>query len=194
MYLTIALSLVVLIIVMNLIFDFSAMTLLYLVISFAWVLLPSLALLFLVRLMPNSWFNCRIFNVSKSEYKFYDKLKIRSWKDKVPECGKLVNFKKSKLADPKDDNYMYKFVKETIYAEVLHGGSIITSIIGFLFVPNSVKLTMGLPIMVLYILVNLPSFMIQRHTRYRLKKVIKPVKNLENKDLDSNGTIEEKQN
>ena len=52
------------------------------------------------RLLPMSWFapGKRIFQVSKKERKFYIGIKIKSWKDKVPELGGFTSFHKNELA------------------------------------------------------------------------------------------------
>lgn len=162
---------VITIIGVNIIINTSFATILNLILSFALILVPSLFVLILVRFCPQKWFKWKIFKVGRKEYKFYDKIKIRKWKDKIPECGGLVNFKKDKLApNPKDKKYILKFIDETYYAEITHALMIITAFIGFLFVPKELKIPMGLPILIAYSLLNIPSILIQRHTRYRLMK------------------------
>ena len=38
----------------------------------------------------------KMFTVSVKEKKFYEKLKIRLWKDKIPEIGHFTGFRKNK--------------------------------------------------------------------------------------------------
>ena len=69
----------------------------------------------IVRYLPNKWFNHerKIFKVSKKERNFYEKLKIRSWKDRVLELGALGGFRKNKLADKNNPEYLLQFVVES---------------------------------------------------------------------------------
>ncbi len=71
----------------------------------------------------------RIFKIFKWERKFYEKLGIKKWKDKIPELGKLGNFSKGKVLDPKNSEYISKFIEECIRGEVTH---ITSCFIGFL--------------------------------------------------------------
>lgn len=67
----------------------------------------------------------RVFRVHRSERRFYVKIGIRRWKDKIPETGGLlVGFSKSAVADRRDNAYLLKFLKETCYAELMHTVSI----------------------------------------------------------------------
>ena len=106
----------------NLAFSFNTLTLINLVYSFLLVLAPSIPIAVLVRLLPKKLFSYKnkIFQVKKNERNFYLKIKIKDWKDKVPELGKLVNFSKDKIENPNDTKYIEKFLDETCYAEVLH--------------------------------------------------------------------------
>ena len=51
------------------------------------------------RLLPQAFVDPakRVFHVSAREKQFYEKLKIRKWKDKVPEIGHFTGFRKNKL-------------------------------------------------------------------------------------------------
>lgn len=72
-------------------------------------------------LFPKSCWNYkkRYFQVSKKEVGFYEKLKIRKWKDKVPELGKSAGFSKRNLQSLEID-YLKKFIYETCIGEILH--------------------------------------------------------------------------
>ena len=53
----------------------------------------------IVNKMPNKWFGVynKHFQVSKKTTRFYEKLKIKKWKDKVWELGGLGGFRKNKI-------------------------------------------------------------------------------------------------
>ena len=72
---------------------------------------------FLIRRMPAKWFSHdkKIFQVSAREKKFYETLKIRKWKDKIPELGQFTAFRKNKIADPKNNEV----------SDTLHVGSVL---------------------------------------------------------------------
>lgn len=164
---------IILIIGLNLILNFSYTTLFWLFVSFAVVLLPSLPIAILIRKLPNKWFDYhnKIFIVNEKEITFYKKIKIRNWKDKIPEAGVTANFKKDHIYHPNDPMYIKKFILETCYSSILHISCIITSLI---FSPLGLLwngfLTMTLPIAIVYSVLNIPSFFIQRYNRPRLIK------------------------
>ena len=54
--------------------------------------------------------NLVFYRPSKSTIKFYEKLGIKRWKDKVLELGKLHGFSKSKLTDTKNPEYFKRFI------------------------------------------------------------------------------------
>ena len=60
------------------------------------------------RLLPARFANHekKIFKVGAKEKKFYEKLRIRKWKDLVPEIGQFTGFRKNKLDDPKNPKYL----------------------------------------------------------------------------------------
>ena len=161
------------IIVFNLIFNFTWQTLLNLLISFAIVLLPSLICAVLIRFLPKSWLDNehKIFKVSKKERNFYDKINIKKWKDKIPEFGQTVGFKKNKIENPNDPVYLKKFIQETVYGEILHFFCILTALLSLFFVPKHLLLCMALPIAIVYVCYNIPSLIIQRYNRPRLEVI-----------------------
>lgn len=163
----------ILIIALNLILNFSCATLFWLFVSFAVVLLPSLPIAILIRKLPEKWFDYRnkIFIVSEKETNFYKKIKIRSWKDKIPEAGVTANFRKDHIYHPNDLMYIKRFILETCYSSILHISCIITAL---LFSPLGLLWNgfwvMTLPIAIVYSVLNIPSFFIQRYNRPRLIK------------------------
>lgn len=164
---------IALIVSLNMIFNFSIFTFLWLVASFAVVLLPSLPVAVFIRKLPKKWFDYhnKIFVVKDSEINFYKKIKIRSWKDKIPEAGQTANFKKDHIYDPNNPEYVKQFIDETCYSSVLHFLCILTALSFSLFgLFWNGFLTMTLPVAVVYSILNVPSFIIQRYNRPRLIK------------------------
>lgn len=175
MYLFFVFFCIISIIVINLVLNFSGLTALWLLVSFACVLLPSLFVAIIIRLLPKNWFdyNKKIYHVSEQEKNFLVKLGVRKWKDKIPDLGATVKFKKNELVDSKNIEYLKKFIQETCYGEILHIFCIISALLSLLFFPRNIFLTMALPIAIIYSLINIPSILIQRYNRPRLIKQLK---------------------
>lgn len=169
----------------NLALDFSWKTLLNFVIVGSIVCLPALAISVLVRFVPKGVYNPnnKLFNVRKKENNFYEKLKIRKWKEKVPEAGKLGGFKKDKLASPKDPEYLRKFLVESCIAEAIHSLSIWWGIFSLIFVnmclPKEAIFRLGLPLVFFNALVHIMPVMIQRYIRPKLMRALEHVQRLE---------------
>lgn len=115
----------------------------------------------------------KIYSAGKKEIKFYECLKIKKWKDKVWELGKLNSFSKQKIEQPKNIEYLDKFVMESKKGIMGHLFSMILAIIVVLFMPSPAKFTIAIPVFVINIFMNLPSFMILRYNLPKLKTLIK---------------------
>ncbi len=123
--------------------------------------------------LPKKWFNPynSIYKVWGFERKFYENIGIKRWKDRVPEMGQLCNFKKDKIASINDNEYIYKFLEETCYAEVLH---FLSAILGFavIFVfPMKYMLYFTLPVALVNCFLQVLPIFIQRYTRPKLIKL-----------------------
>ena len=124
------------------------------------------------RLLPASFANSqkKIFTVSKKEKLFYEKLKIRKWKDKIPEIGHFTGFRKNKIVDPKSVEYVERFLMEACYGEIGHFTSCITGFFTLLFFPLSPYwLAVAIPVAVANVFLNLPSLFILRYNSYKLE-------------------------
>ncbi len=115
------------------------------------------------------------FVVSAKEKKFYEKLKIRKWKDKVPEIGQFTGFRKNKLEDPNSVEYLDRFLLEIGYGELGHFFSLFTSFLILLLFPlfsdygYGLWFSISIPVAFVSALMNIPSFMILRYTSYKLR-------------------------
>ncbi|MBR2442416.1 MAG: hypothetical protein IKB20_05070 [Clostridia bacterium] len=118
----------------------------------------------------------KIFKVSPKEKKFYEKLKIRAWKDKVPEIGQLTGFRKNKLDSPQSVEYLDRFLLESCYGEIGHFCSVI---LGFLLVlPYGITpmwFAISIPVAFVNALMNIPSFCILRYNSYKLEVLKKSI-------------------
>ena len=133
------------------------------------------------RLLPQKWFlpERRLFQVSKKEHNFYKAIKIKVWKDKVPELGMFTAFSKSEFKSSADKEYLKRFIVESNYGVICH---LQNAICGFviLFIPYLFEgsfvqfpnpLSIWLPIFVVnFILSMLPVFIL-RYTTYTLTRL-----------------------
>ncbi len=124
------------------------------------------------RLLPKKFANHekQIFRVSAKEKQFYEKLKIRKWKDKVPEIGHLTGFRKNKIADPKSVEYLDRFLLEICYGQIGHFFSCVLGFcILFFFQLYRFWIPVSLPVAVINVFLNLPSLIILRYNSYKLR-------------------------
>ena len=126
---------------------------------------------FFIRRLPAKWFSCekRGFAAFPKEKKFYEKLRIRKWKDKIPELGQFTNFHKNKIAEPKNNAYLERYMLEAAYGEVIHFAGVFAGFLVILFFPFRFILCLTLPVAVVNIFFNLPSLFILRYNYYKLR-------------------------
>lgn len=126
---------------------------------------------FLIRRLPAKWFNHKkkLFIVSAGEKKFYEKIKIRKWKDKVPELGQFTDFSKNEIAEPRNNKYLDRYFLEACYGEVIHFSSLFLGFLIIFIYPLGYWLCFGFPIAVANIFFNLPSLFILRYNSTKLR-------------------------
>lgn len=156
---------------------------------------------FLIRRLPAKWFahDRKFFLVSQKEKKFYEKLKIRKWKEKIPELGQFTNFHKNKVAEPFNNDYLTRYMLEAAYGEVIHLALCVVGFVIIFFYPLKYWLCFGFPIAVINALLNLPSCCILRYNFYKLKilyasnerKAKRAQAAREKDDADANGNRED---
>lgn len=125
---------------------------------------------YIIHKLPQKWFNpySKFFKIYAWENTVLRKFKIRQWKDKVPEMGKLMcNFGKNKVAS-QEGNYLYKFCVETCYAEVVHYGMAFFGFILLLLFPTNFLWTITLPVILVNFVLQFPPIWIQRFNRPKL--------------------------
>ncbi len=108
------------------------------------------------------------FCASKKEMRFYEKIGIKKWKDKALELGAVTGFRKNKLSNPNDNEYIKRFIIEANYGIVVH---IFCIVFGFLIMLANLFYPLfwvTLPITLTSVFLNLlPIFIL----RYNLPKL-----------------------
>ena len=127
----------------------------------------------LVHVLPKKWFspNNKFFHVSKKEQHFYDKIKIKIWKDYVWELGSLGGFSKSKVAEPTNKDYYETFLVESNKGLLNHYLGCLMGFLLLLVLPSDCLFAISLPVAIVNLLMNLPSIMILRYNIPKLYKV-----------------------
>ena len=138
----------------------------------------AISALILRRLTPQKWYlpEKKIFTVSKAERNFYNKLKIKAWKDRVPELGGFTSFHKDSLESVSDREYLKRFLIESNYGVVIH---LANALLGFViaFIPFCSAPAVWIPVFAVnFVLSMLPVFIL-RHTSYTLLRLYKRSKN-----------------
>ena len=139
------------------------------------------------RCFPSKWFgvNNKLFCAKPKERLFYEKIGIKKWKDKVLELGALSGFRKNKIREPKNNEYIGKYILEANYGVLVHVLNVIFGFsIAFIF-PQKYILSFCLPVSIVNAVLNLlPLFVL----RYNLPKLFMIYKfnnrQLTNKKID----------
>ena len=125
----------------------------------------------IIHAFPNKYFEMqnKMYDVSKKERKFYDKLNIKLWKDKVWELGALGGFRKNKINDPNNPNYIKQFIYESNKGVAIHLVSLPVGFLIMLFPLPKYFLVIGLPIALVNLFLNGLSTMVLRYNIPKLK-------------------------
>jgi len=129
-----------------------------------------LCLLFRISLKKFFSNNLNFFKVFDFEIKFYDFLKIRAWKDRIPDLGGITNGFQKHLCGSivKDEDYYKKFLYELSQAEILHFVSILVSPLCLFFIDPRLISTIGSTTLIIFFLFNILPVMVQRYNRPRI--------------------------
>lgn len=120
--------------------------------------------------LPSKWYDPdkKCFCVSKKERKFYEKIGIKKWKDKILELGALGGFRKNKLKDSSDCEYLNLFLIENNKGIVIHISNIILGFLIMLCLPLKYAWVISFPVAcVNFVLGLLPIFVL----RYNIPKL-----------------------
>lgn len=145
------------------------------------ILIDGLVALVVRRLLPSKWFRglFKVYTAGKKEIRFYERIGIKKWKDKVLELGVFTNLNKSKIEDPKNNEYVIKYITEANYGVVCHLAGIIFGFLAIFCCPINLWLTIGLPVSIVSaVLSALPIFILRYnlpklHSLYKLNERLK---------------------
>ena len=135
----------------------------------------------IINKLPDKWFNMnnKLFHVSKKSQEFYEKLKIRKWKDKVWELGGLGGFRKNKLNQPNNPEYIEQFIIESNKGILTHRLGYFLGFLGIFIFPLKYALGIGIPVAIVNLILNTLPVMILRYNIPKLKLLHKRLKRTE---------------
>ena len=119
---------------------------------------------------PKKWFSVDkdCWAAKKKECRFYEKIGIKKWKDKVIELGFLTGFRKNKIADPNNNEYVGRYIVEANYGIGVHIACMVGGYLVCLVFPVH-WYSIGLPVGFVSMILNALSFMILRYNLPKLR-------------------------
>ncbi len=113
---------------------------------------------------------CAVFTVSAKEKKFYEKLKIRKWKERIPAIKGFTGFNKDRIEDAKSLEYVERFLLECCYGELGHFGCMFLGFLILLFFPLSKTwVALSIPVAVVNAILHLLPITVLRYNAYKLE-------------------------
>gem|GEM_PF-402838 len=176
----------------NLIFDFRFATILNFLITFLFLILPTVVVgLIMVNFIPKNWYRTdkKIYTEKSFEKSFFNIIKIKRWKDYVPQLLKIDNINDAKKdnVDTKSVEYINFFISETCRSEFLHLFYIFSELfvlIVLFFIKTEWALKFGIAITIIWIIFHMMSVLIQRYNRPRLKTFLKRIEKNNKKNYE----------
>lgn len=138
----------------------------------------------IINKLPDRYFavDNPLYDVSKAEKRFYNKIKVRKWKDKVWELGGLGGFSKKKLVNPGSSEYIEKFIIECNKGVLTHRLSYPIGFLPMLFVPALYAYTIAFPVALVNLFLNILPTLVLRYNSPKLNSVLHRLKRNENKE------------
>lgn len=146
-----------------------------------YLLTVSIIVFFIGRFIPRKWikedkFPFKAFKWEKNGL-FYEKLKIKKWKTKLPDASLILHkvipslYPKKRMKN-KEISKAKVLVKESCVAEGTHK---VVSILGIfcIYIWKSIG---GVTVAVVFYLFNVPFILIQRYNRPRFQKLVNKLK------------------
>lgn len=132
----------------------------------------------IINKMPDTWFSVDnpAYNVTERERRFYKKLKVKRWKNKVWELGGLGGFSKGAIASPNDPEYIEKFIIECNKGVLTHRIGYVAGFLAMLTLPMPLSLTIALPVAVVNLFLNILPTIVLRNNTPLLKSILKKLR------------------
>ena len=138
---------------------------------------------YLVHLIPNRVFPAESsrYRVSPRSVRFYERLGVKKWKDKVWELGGIGGFSKKRLNEPLSAAYIERFLTESHKGVLTHRLGYLAGFLTMLAFPNACALTIALPVALVNLYLNILPTVILRYNTPKLLKLYERIKKKEEK-------------
>lgn len=113
------------------------------------------------------------FGAGEKGCKFFEKIGIKKWKDAVPELGFFTAFRKNKIYDPKNNEYVERYIVEANYGVAIHFWSMLFGFAIIFIYPLRYAICFGVPVAIVNVFYNLLSFAILRYNLPKLHRLYK---------------------
>ncbi len=125
------------------------------------------------RFLPAKWFDVdkKWFVAGRKEKRFYEFIGIKKWKDKVIELGALSGFRKNKIAEPNNPEYIKRYIIEANFGIVVHVADIIFGFLIIFMFPLDQWYCFGFPVSIVNVVLNLLPMFILRYNLPKLHKL-----------------------
>lgn len=159
----------------------------YIIIAVVWCSVMQFALdgtlAIIINKMPDKWFGVenRLYHVTEWEKRLYERLNVRGWKDKVWELGGLGGFSKKNLIDPRNPDYIEKFIIECNKGVLTHRLSYPIGFLVMLTLRGITPLTIAIPVATVNIFLNILPTLALRYNTPKLKGILKRLRRIEAK-------------
>ena len=171
----------------------------YIIIAVVWCSVMQFALdgtlAIIINKMPDKWFGVenRLYHVTEWEKRLYERLNVRGWKDKVWELGGLGGFSKKNLIDPRNPDYIEKFIIECNKGVLTHRLSYPIGFLVMLTLRGITPLTIAIPVATVNIFLNILPTLALRYNTPKLKSILKRLRRIEakRKEQSRGATVDE---
>lgn len=110
-----------------------------------------------------------LYGSSKRRMRFYEKLGIKKWKDRIWELGSLNGFSKAAVTEPDNPAYFDRFILESKIGILCH---FLGGVFGFCVIfilPIEYALVIGVPVGFVNLVINMMSFMVLKYNLPKLR-------------------------
>lgn len=130
---------------------------------------------FIWKKMPNKWFgvDAKISMVGDKEIAFYNKIKVKDWKESVWELGGMGGFSKKSIINPSDPEYIKLFIIESNKGVVEHFVSCFGGFLCIFLFPLKYALVIGVPVAIVNTILNILPIFVLRYNIPKLKVILK---------------------
>ena len=141
----------------------------------------------IINKLPDRWFGVEnpLYRVSEFEREMYKKLGVRIWKDKVWELGGLGGFSKKEIKEPKNPQYIEKFIIECNKGVLTHRLAYPIGFLAMLTLPNICAFTVALPVAVVNLFLSILPTIVLRYNTPMLNQVLKRLKQKDKASVSS---------